>query len=381
MRVAHLLNYVSVDGAFGGPTAVATAQMTALARRGYDVELIAGWDGLAAMPIPGVSVRLYRSVNFLKRGFSAVLAPGILPAIVRNSRRGGVLHVHFGRDISSIFGSLIHLSLGGRLVCQTHGMVMPRANPLTRLFDAVATRPILSRAETVFALTAEEEAGLDKVCGGQANVERIVNGIESPSEVWPRKRNEVLFLARLHPRKRVMAFARAAQLLVKRLPETHFVVVGPDEGDLQQLQGYISENNLSERIRYEGSLAPGNGVGRIAQATAYVLPSRGEVFPMSILEALSVGTPVVTTLDSGIAPLLGEARAAIVTDGTAESLADAIADIIQNPATASLLAECGYKLVENDFSVEQVADKLIHSYTGHQNGEVQENQMPDVGLQ
>jgi glycosyltransferase involved in cell wall biosynthesis len=368
MRVAHLLNYVSVDGAFGGPTAVATAQMTALARRGYKVELIAGWDGVAAMPIPGVSVSLFKSVNFLKRGFSAVLAPGILPAIVSNARRGGVLHVHFGRDISSILGSLLHLSLGGRLVCQTHGMVMPRSGLLTRLFDAVATRPILARAETVFALTAEEVKGLDEVSGGRANVERIVNGIERPADARPRKRNEVLFLARLHPRKRVMAFAQAAQLLIERLPETRFAVVGPDEGDLEQLQGFINAHSLNLRIRYEGSLTPGRGGDRIAQATAYVLPSRGEVFPMSILEALSVGTPVVTTTDSGIASLLRDAGAAIVTDGSVESLAEAIAEIIQDPERASVIAECGYKLIENDFSVEKVSDTLIKSYSGSQIG-------------
>ena len=52
----------------------------------------------------------------------------------------------------------------------------------------------------------------------------------------------------------------------------------------------------------------------MAAASVYVLPSVREPYPMSVLEAMSVGLPVVVSADCGLAPLVERARCGIVTD-------------------------------------------------------------------
>lgn len=365
MKIAHLINYISADGAFGGPTAVATAQMQELASRGHEVVLIAGWDGAAEVSVKGVTSSLHRSVNALKRGFSGMLAPGTWPKVIRNARNNGILHVHFGRDISSIASSFLHIAFGGKLICQTHGMVMPKTGVAARIVDTIAVRPILRRAEAVLVLTDDEERGLLEVGRGRVVIRRLGNGLRNQIEKRPVSQNEVLFLARLHPRKRVMAFATAATILAEKLPNVRFVVVGPDEGDLNLLEQYIDIHDLSPRLTYEGSLPPGKGVARIARASVYVLPSYGEVFPMSVLEALSVGTPVITTSDSGIAQLLDEKQAATIVNGTPESIADAIQSHFLNPDEAKKKVQAGHKLIDSKFSIIEVVDELEKVYTAN----------------
>ena len=138
--------------------------------------------------------------------------------------------------------------------------------------------------------------------------------------------------------------------------------VGPDEGDLAPLMAFVKEHSLEKSLLYEGVLPTGQAVNRLAQAAVYVLPSTAEVFPMTVLESLASGTPVVTTLDSGIAPQLAFLKAAELTDGTPESLADAVERILSGKALRDSLVSNGYKGLATTFSIEAVSAQLLALY-------------------
>jgi glycosyltransferase involved in cell wall biosynthesis len=62
----------------------------------------------------------------------------------------------------------------------------------------------------------------------------------------------------------------------------------------------------------------------MAAASVFVLPSVRETYPMSVLEAMSVGLPVVVTDDCGLAPLVDRTQCGVVTDPGARALAAAV---------------------------------------------------------
>src|SRR6478735_802081 len=101
MRIAHVVTYVSADGAFGGPVAVAIAQAEELARRGNDVHFLAGWDGVATLQIPGVDVRLF-ATKHRAPGLSGLSAPGLRRFLGRHRDSFDVVHVHLGRDLVTL---------------------------------------------------------------------------------------------------------------------------------------------------------------------------------------------------------------------------------------------------------------------------------------
>ena len=83
-----------------------------------------------------------------------------------------------------------------------------------------------------------------------------------------------------------------------------FEIYGPDGGELSRSLRFIREHNLSETVTYKGALATETVIGRLSEVDLLVLPSRYDNFPMVILEALSVGTPVLVMQSCGISSIL-----------------------------------------------------------------------------
>jgi glycosyltransferase involved in cell wall biosynthesis len=362
MRITQAVTLVSADGAFGGPLAVAIAQCRELAARGHEVTLLAAWDGKLELQIPGVRVILSRGRRIPGTGFSGVRAPSLTKWLREHSNDIDVLHVHAGRhafDLEiAVTARRVHLPY----VLQTHGMVMPSRRPFARVLDRVVTRPVLREAASVLTLTDTEAGGVRSV-EPLATVRSVHNGLELSER--PSRENhkvpEVLFLARLHPRKRASAFAEMARILTERGIEATFSIVGPDEGDLDDIETFI-QDNPTVPLSYEGPITPGSGASRIARSDIYVLPSRGEVFPISVLEALSASTPVVLTSDCGIADRLAQADAASITDGTPEGLALGVTELLLDADLRSRRASAGRKLIEGDLGVTSMVDGVQAAY-------------------
>jgi glycosyltransferase involved in cell wall biosynthesis len=174
--------------------------------------------------------------------------------------------------------------------------------------------------------------------------------------------SEVLFLARLHPVKRPEAFVEAAAIVAARRPGTVFTLHGADEGCLARVDRLVAEYGLAHCVRYAGPVSHEVALRRIAEASVYVLPSRSEVFPVSLLEALAAGTPTVCTRGCGIADELAVRGASLVTDGSPQSLADAVTGLLDNPVRARAIAEAGLRAVDEVYSAAAVADRLEELY-------------------
>lgn len=361
-RITHLVSYVSQDGAYGGPVAVAMGQVAELARRGHEAEFLAGWDGFQDVGIPNARVTLV-SVRRIGPGFGGLVSPKLWSLLLRKPSPRDVFHVHLGRDPISLISAWILFLKRIPYVVQTHGMIMPRRSITVRLLDAAITRRVLKSARRVLVLTTVEANGINSICRGDAKVELIPNGITpAPRQPTERQTNRILFLARLHPRKRVMAFAEMCRHLVEAGVQFTAHVVGPDEGDLASLRDYIQEFGLSRTLTYEGPVGPGESVQWLASSAVFVLPSVGEVFPMTILEALAAGTPVVTTEDSGLASMLVKLGAAAVTDGSPQELATQVAKLLRDEGYRSSLIHQGYRAVEQELSIGAVVTQLETAY-------------------
>jgi glycosyltransferase involved in cell wall biosynthesis len=361
MKILLSVTYISTDGAFGGPVTVAMNQAAALARAGHDVTLLAGWDGSAAVHLPGVEVVLLQSNKLLGAGFVVTRTPGLNRWLRSNVRRFDVVHVHGGRHAFDI--AIARAARLGRrpYFVQTHGMIVPSSRMAVKAVDQLGALRMLRGASGVLALTDAEAAALRQLDAGLV-VSSVRNGIE-PTSIRQRARDpEVLFLARLHKRKRVLAFAEMARLVHETHGDVRFTVVGPDEGDLPALLKFIADHPAVP-LTYEGAVSPGASSERIARASIYVLPSVGEVFPMTVLEALSVETPAVITADCGIAVELNEKRAAAVTGGDAGSLADTVRELLDDPRRRKELASNGLDAVATLYSADAVAQALTDGYS------------------
>lgn len=365
MKIAHVLTYVSADGAFGGPLAVAAAQAEELALRGHRVEIFAGWDGELEFSVPGVKVSLFKARQMLPAGFSGLVAPSLLWNIGRRGAEFDVIHFHLARDLVTVPAAWItvHRHRKTKVFIQSHGMVKPDMRLKSRVFD-IGIRNILVRCQSVFALNDLDANRILSVARKPISVVELPNGVreQETRTLGSPKVVEILFLARLHKRKRVMVFAKAAAGLVRRGVPATFTVIGPDEGDLIELQEFIVARNLTGKLNYAGVLPPGAAPSRLAKSDVYVLPSLNEPFPMSVLEALSVGTPTVISTSCHIASELVDAQAVLSFDGDEGNLELLLAGLIGDQDKMRQLSASGQKIIRERYSVGHVVDLLLAYY-------------------
>ncbi|MEU2713511.1 glycosyltransferase [Streptomyces sp. NPDC007205] len=368
MRVVQVVTLVSDDGTFGGPPSVALAQLQELAGRGHDVRLVSLWRGAAPAPprigtVPFVSRRARTLVP--GQGCLGLMHPLLPWDLWRAMGRADAVHLHVGRDLVSLAALAVARLRRVDFVVQTHGMVEPRTGVVARVFDSVYV-PLLRRARRCLILTERERRSLSTVLGtGHPPLVTLANGMRvSPHarHEQPRDTHEVIFLARLHPRKRPEAFVEMAALVHKEIPEARFTLYGADEGSLGQVHQLIADRGLTDVVRYGGPLEHSAALEAYRGAAVYVLPSVHEPFPMTVLEALAEGTPVVCTSSCGIAEELAHRQAAMVTDGTPEALAEAVSTLLTDEALRHRLTHAGHRAIEETFSIHAVTDRLEGLY-------------------
>jgi glycosyltransferase involved in cell wall biosynthesis len=367
MRILHVATLITPDGAYGGPIRVAVNQLRELASLGHEVELVAGTRGFGEnLPdeIDGVPVRLFDVRQAIPHvGYAGLTAPGLKQYVRRHLPDVDVVHVHLARDLITMpVAAMVARSLTP-LVVQPHGMIIEPKNGLAKIFDRLFTSRILPECKSVLTLTDDEAASLRIVAGSGVNLESIINGVPSHEMPDAADQMDVLFLARLQERKRPQLFVQMALQLLEEGFDATFSLVGPDEGQAAAVEKLIADSGASDKVRWEGALAPHLTIDRIAACGIYVLPSVGEVFPMSVLEAMSVGRPIVITSSNGLAVPLRSSSAAVVVDESLDGLVDAVRTLLQNRALRDEVGANARDAAERNYTMRVVAHQLELAYS------------------
>ena len=362
MKILHVVTLHSADNAFGGPVRVALNLSKELKAQGNSVVLLAGSRGLPPTEsVGGVPCKLFpvHSLNAIL-GFSGLFSWRLWVWAWQNVKRFDVIHLHLARDLVTLPVGLIALIRRVPYVVQGHGMIDPTSKYLGFLLDVVATRRILRNARHILFLTPNEEAALKVVSlNRHASMSFLPNGVPE-SEV---NRNEnpkyISFISRLHEQKHPELFVKMAAILGNENNDFEFRIAGPNEGMLKETLEEIRVSELGSRIHYLGSLDHADVMKLLSQTRTLILPSVNEQFGMIILEALSMGVPVVITESCGLVPYISKSGAGVVTDGSPEQLAKAVQFISADFKTYSDNAK---KLSKNEFSLPNVVERLIVVY-------------------
>ncbi|WP_448221778.1 glycosyltransferase [Gordonia iterans] len=369
LRILQVVTLLAPDGAYGGPSTVAMNQAAELAARGHRVTLAAAVpDGYEPVAPTGVELRTFRVRSVGPSGSLArIAAPGMLRWLRRTADDFDVAHVHLGRDFVSAPAARLLQRRGVPLHVQTHGMLNPRSALPQQLVDRALVLPVLDDAATVFHLDRIELAKLERVGGGRRCYRELTNGVATDPTGGGEVTDsvpEILFLARLHERKRPAVFAEAARRIAQSGRTARFTVVGPDEGEAELVDRIFAEapTECRDSLRREPAVSPELVLDRMRAAAVYVLPSVHEPLGMTVLEAMSVGLPVVVTRTCGLAPVIDGADAGIVVGDSVTELSDAIAALIDDPAAARAKGRRGRRVVDEKFGIGAVADSLEARY-------------------
>jgi glycosyltransferase involved in cell wall biosynthesis len=181
----------------------------------------------------------------------------------------------------------------------------------------------------------------------------------------PDTANILLFMGRLHVKKRpdiAVEVLAAAQAL---LGETHLILAGPDEMDLMpKLQAQAINLGCASRVHFTGLLQGDEILAALADADLFLMPSEpeSENFGMSAIEGMAAGLPVLLSEGVPIAVWAESAGAGRTVPCTAEAFSRISCELLSQPGRLKEMGQRGQALVRDRFDSGKVARQMLEQY-------------------
>jgi glycosyltransferase involved in cell wall biosynthesis len=156
----------------------------------------------------------------------------------------------------------------------------------------------------------------------------------------------VVCLGRLSPEKGQLVLVEAIDMLRAAGRDVHLELVGAGP-DSDRIMREIERRQLADAIRLVGELDHPEVVDRLLAADVCCLPSFAEGIPVSMMEAMALGVPVVASHVGGVPELAVDHCTAItVAPGDATALAHALGELADHPELRARLAGAARRAVE-----------------------------------
>lgn len=175
----------------------------------------------------------------------------------------------------------------------------------------------------------------------------------------PQERQVVGIIARLVPQKAVHIFLQAAARVLRRRPETFFLIVGdgPLRADLEKL---ARDLGITGDVRFTGFLSDLSPVWSALDVS--VLTSLYEGLPMVVLESMYLKVPVVSSRTQGAAEVLLPGCGVVTEIGDPGAAAEGMLSLLEDPARVRQIAERAHVRVTAEFSAAGMARQYQELY-------------------
>jgi glycosyltransferase involved in cell wall biosynthesis len=176
----------------------------------------------------------------------------------------------------------------------------------------------------------------------------------------------MLYVSRLDPDNRVELGIRAVHRLQESFPHLQFVVIGKGESERSRLEQLAQELGVEQRIRFVDAIYDENELAPwFLSADVFCYPAN---IGLSLLHAFGYGLPVVTSdrvesQNPEIEALRDGENGLLYTDGSVDSLSDAITKILADEALARRMSQTARQTVAEDFSLQRMVDGIVDSVT------------------
>lgn len=373
MRVLHIVPDLSP--ASGGQSAAAIGLSRALVEAGLELDLMTTdyeLDGTAASGGGGL------------HAVSCVLprwrwAPGAARTLRPLLSRARLVHIH-GLWLYPVWiAARLCRQLGIPYLLSPCGMLEKWSlsqHAWRKRFYALLLERHTLRGAAAIHFTSDAEHKGSRMFGSQAPACVVPLGL--PRSAWEHlpapgnfKRRVglgedpiVLFLGRLHPKKQPELLLRTFAEIAGQCRNATLVFAGPsDTSYLSRLKAMAKALHVDNRVIFSGLLVGEAVQEAFVDADVFVLPSHQENFALAVAEAMAMGCPVIVSPDVALASEIASQRAGVVVAADRGRLADALRQMLQDPASRALMGRNGRRLILQNYTSERTARQMLDVYT------------------
>ena len=231
-------------------------------------------------------------------------------------------------------------------------------------------RHVLEHASTVIVLSNRLQAYISTIAP-RATMATIHNFVDISRFETETKRASVkrsssmlLFLGFITHRKGIYDLIRALPAISRSIPEVRLVAAGT--GDIDVVRRTAIELGIEKHVLLPGYVSGSEKFRLLAEAAIYVLPSYNEGVPISILEAMSVGIPIVTTPVGGIPDVIRDGKEGfLVPPGSIDQLVRRIVELLSSENLRKRMGDAAQQRLRTDYSPEASLSALMALYQSH----------------
>jgi len=359
----HVAFLITRGDALGGATVHVRDMSRHLLESGDRATVLIGGSGEAVEEFARNGIP-YRSIKHLERRIDPIRDCFAIVEIVRALRELGpdIVSTHTAK--AGWLGRVASRLVGVPALFTPHGWaISDRISRASGRIFAVAERLAAPLATAIINVCeAEREIAQRHHIAPSPKLPVIHNGVRDvPSSLWADPRRQpprLAMVARFEEPKDHATLLQSLATLQSSEWELELIGGGPKESDMRSLAEQLG---LGRRVHFTGQAA--NVAERLAEAQAFVLTSRSEGFPRSILEAMRAGLPVVASRVGGIAEAVRHRETGfIVPPNDGARLTAALRRVIAEPDLRLRLGRAGRRRYELNFTFERMSAKTIALY-------------------
>lgn len=264
----------------------------------------------------------------------------------------------------------------GNIICTTHGGDIFGLQFLNKL-----KKWVINKCTSITVVSEAIKKEIIKLGIKDIPVEVIPMGVDvakfnaskknkSLKEEYNIKGPFLLFVGRLSEKKGVEYLLKAIPKVIEHSPNVKLLIVG--HGELEQELKDQTHNllGISNNIVFTGGISNSDLPKYYASADIFIGPSiiaedgDREGFPVSFMEAMACGTPLVISNLEIFSPLVNRKNALKAKEKSAEEISKSIIELIENIELRNLIVDNNTKLIEKTFSLEVIGSKYINVLTG-----------------
>lgn len=360
MRIVYVITRAD---AVGGASIHVRDLAREMLRRGHEVMVLVGRKGHVTEQLSAADVP-FESLRWLRRQPNPMWDLLALAELIRTLRRlkPDLVSTHTAK--AGTLGRLACRLLGIPVLYTPHGWSagerMPQ--PARAIFGFVERLMARWSAAIICVCEFEKRLALDKAIASPEKLLVVHNGVHDVDE--NRRANpdfsrvRICSVARFEPPKDHRTLLEALAL-IRDLPwELDLAGDGPGEAEARRL---VDELGFGDRVRFHGYLPDPSAL--LAECQLFVLSSRSEAFPRSILEAMRAGLPVVATDVGGVSEsVTGGVTGMPVQAGNPKALADALRHLLESPQLRKSMGLAAHTAFQAKFRFQTLAGRMEAVY-------------------
>lgn len=353
MRVLRIAQKLYPDVVGGGPYHV-HALSRDQAAMGHDVTVatVATDPSLAAVEEhDGYAIRRFPAI-------ASPLGNAVSPALIefiRNSEPYDIVHAHSHLYASTVAAAIDRLTSDTPLAITNHGLYSQSApRPVFEMYLRAVGRLIFQAADTVFCYTTVDRDRL-RDRGVTSPIEVVANGIDTAqftpegptADGVDHAAPTILFVGRLVDGKRPDRAIDALPAVRSVVSDARLVICG--DGPLRpELTAQAAERSVDDAVDFLGTVSYEEMPAVYRSADVLMLPSEAEGLPRTVLEALAIGTPVVTSDLPQLINVVADAGRTVSPDSPS-ALADAVIELLSDNRMREQCGRRGRERIEKQF--------------------------------